>query len=116
MYTMKAAKTNLSVNKYARYYREYQITDNGVPRNITGATIKMQFRKKLSDTVAAFNFAVGTGITVTNAALGKFAMDITSVQTATMDSNYRYDLTIDQGSGIDRLMEGEVLIIDGSTR
>ena len=65
MYTMKAAKTNLSVNKYARYYREYQITDNGVPRNITGATINMQFRKKLSDTVAAFSFAVGTGITIT---------------------------------------------------
>ena len=112
---MAAGKRNVTIEQYARYYEEFVVSDNGVIRNITGSTIKMQLKRKTSDASPAFSYAVGSGITLEDPTNGKFSIAIGPSDTSTMSGVYRYDITIDSGSGADRLLEGDIIISEGVT-
>ena len=56
---------------------EFQVKINAIVVNLTGATIRMQLRKTYDDSVAALSLTSvsSAGITITNAAEGRFKIN-----------------------------------------
>lgn len=84
---------------------------SGNPINLTGYTAKMQLRKKYDSATAALTLATGgQGIVITGAT-GTIAITATDEQTATLDPGfYVYDLDLNNGGVITRLIQGQVTV------
>jgi len=90
-------------------------TTTGLPIDLTGATIRSIFRNRSKQGTAVSTFAIGTGITVTDATNGIFQIDaITPIIWPV--SIYYYDIEITFASGdIRTYIEGTVTVIQDVT-
>lgn len=89
------------------------ISSNNIPVDLTGVTIKMQFRN-YSD-VAVKTFEIGTGFTITNASLGKFSLE-TGVLNVAPD-HYFHDIQITFPTGrVITYLEGRINITPDVSR
>jgi hypothetical protein len=77
----------------------FQLRINGVNVNLTGATIKMQLKKRYCDLTPALSLtSVGSaGITITNASAGQFKINSQIINIPVW--NYVYDLQIAFSNG-----------------
>jgi len=84
---------------------------NGAPINLSGYTAKMQLRRKFDSPTAVLTLATGgQGITITGIT-GTIAITATDEQTGTIDGGlYVYDLELDNGGVITRLIQGQVTV------
>lgn len=78
----------------------FQLKINDVAVNLTGATIKMQLRKKYSDTTAALSLTSvsSAGITITTPLEGRFKINTQIIDIEVY--NYVYDIQITLSSGV----------------
>lgn len=78
----------------------FQLKINEEVVDLTGAVIKMQLRKKYSDTTAALSLTSvsSAGITITNAATGQFKINAQIIDIEVY--NYVYDIQITLASGV----------------
>lgn len=78
----------------------FQLKINEEVVDLTGAVIKMQLRKKYSDTTAALSLTSvsSAGITITNAATGQFKINSQIIDIEVY--NYVYDIQITLASGV----------------
>jgi hypothetical protein len=91
----------------------FTVTVNTIALNLTDAEIRMQVRKT-RDTAAVIDIAVGTGITITDVASGKFRID-EQIFSAT-PGNYQYDIEIILSSGeVKTYIKGSFTIIGDIT-
>lgn len=84
---------------------------DGNPINLTGYTAKMQLRRKFDSATAALTLATGgQGIVITG---GTGTIDITATdeQTGAIDAGlYVYDLDLNNGGIITRLIQGQATV------
>lgn len=78
---------------------EFQVKINAIVVNLTGATIRMQLRKTYDDSVAALSLTSvsSAGITITNAAEGRFKINTQIIDIPVY--NYVYDIQITLADG-----------------
>jgi hypothetical protein len=90
--------------------------NNGTPFNLTGYTARMQVRPKFGADNAVLTLSSVTGGIVITPLTGTLVLTATTVQTGDIPGGfYVYDLEIDSGGVVTRLMQGSVTIRDQVT-
>jgi hypothetical protein len=85
---------------------------NGTPINLTGYTAKMQVRRKFDSSTAVLTLTSlpGGGITITGIT-GTIDLLATDEQTEVIEGGlYVYDLELNNGGAITRLIQGQITI------
>jgi len=110
---MAAAVYNITIDAQADFGRAFEVSESGVPIDITGYTFAAQIREHFhSTTHTSFTTAI------TNAALGLFNISLTDTQTAALVTGKQYyDIVMtDAGGNKQRLLQGDALVAWGITR
>lgn len=111
---MAAGKWNVTVEQGATWIRTITVKDDGVGRDLTGYSIRMQVRQRPESNEVFLSLATGgNGITITDAENGIFQLSLTATQTAALTAvgGYYYDLELEDASGhVTRLLEGRFAV------
>jgi hypothetical protein len=93
------------------FYVNLQYEDpDGNPINLSGNTARMQLRRSFT-TVAELTLTTGGGGIVITGATGNIAITISDEQTEALGSGfYVYDLELDNGGIITRLIQGQITV------
>jgi hypothetical protein len=94
-------------------------TEEFTPINLTGSVLRWQIRRREEDhEVLVFVNSPDNGITITNAAAGEFTVVIPRDKLVRLSpGDYASDLVREMPSGlIERLWEGTVDVVEGTTR
>ena len=119
---MAAGKYNIEMEQGATFTRDIIWKDsNGVAINITGYSIKMQAREDYDSVTPVISLGTVsplTGITIIDAAAGRFRITITAILTAALTfTKAVYDLEMISGAGVvTRLLEGEITLLKEVTK
>lgn len=99
-----------AVEQGATWTRTITVKDDGVARDLTGYTIRMQVRQKPSSSSTYLDIDTVSGeIAITDATNGIFTITLSAAVTAALSpvQGYRYDLELEDGSGVvTRLLTG----------
>jgi hypothetical protein len=88
----------------------YQDSD-GVPINLTGNTARMQLRRTFTSPVADLTLTTASGAIVITGATGNILITITDELTGPLEPGfYLYDLELDNGGVITRLIQGQITL------
>lgn len=118
---MKPAKVNIVIYQGSTFqkYFTWKVGDPAMPVNLTGYSIRCQFRSKLSATESLIEFTTTNGkIIITDPLLGNFYLTLTAEETSAIDfKSAVYDVEVVSPSGyVTRLIEGSVSISPEITR
>lgn len=110
---MAAAVYNITIDAEADFNRSFEVSESGVPINISGYTFTAQIREHFHSTDAtAFT------TTVTDGPNGLFSISLSDTTTAGMAYGKQYyDIVMTDTSGSKtRLLQGDALVAWGITR
>jgi hypothetical protein len=111
---MSAATYNLTIDQGSDFAVEFQISEDGVPRNLTGYFARSQVRKLKTSSDVAVNFTC----TITAPLEGKMVMSLDNTATSMVAGDYHYDMelyTLEDAS-VTRMIEGKVTVTQEVTR
>ena len=108
-----ATKANLVIDQGSTYSTDLTLTDeNGDPLNLSGYAANSQIRKWYSSTNASATFT-----TTINANSGVITLGLTANQTSNLVAGrYVYDVEINDGGEVSRIVEGIVTVTPQVTR
>lgn len=108
-----ATKANLVVDQGTTFSTTLNLTDdNGDPLNLTGYTANSQIRKWYSSVAPAAVFTASI-----NTTSGVITLDLSANQTSSLVAGrYVYDVEINDGMAISRVVEGIVTVTPQVTR
>ena len=112
---MSAATYNLTIDQGSDFAVEFQISENGVPRDLTDYFARSQMRKVKTSSDVANTFTC----IITTPLEGRIEMSLSNADTATVPAgSYHYDLavyTVDDAS-VTRMLQGTVEVTQDVTR
>jgi len=107
---------NITCPQGATWDRTFTVTIGGTALNLTGYTAAMQVRDSAGAATALISLTNGSGITLGGTA-GSVGVTIASTATAALSAgSYSYDLELNSGSTITRLLEGAFNVTGNVTR
>jgi hypothetical protein len=107
---------NITCPQGATWDRTFTVTIGGTALNLTGYTAAMQVRDSAGAATALVSLTNGAGITLGGTA-GSVGVTIASTATAALSAgSYSYDLELNSGSTITRLLEGAFNVTGNVTR
>lgn len=108
-----AVYSNLTVDQGASFSANIDVTDSdGDALNLDGYSIAGQIRKTYSSTTA-----IDFTASIVNASAGVVQISLSATQTNNMKAGrYVYDVEINSGGTITRVVEGQVEVTPGVTR
>jgi hypothetical protein len=108
-----AVYSNLTVDQGASFSANIDVTDSdGDALNLDGYSVAGQIRKTYSSTTA-----VDFTASIINASAGVVQISLSATQTNNMKAGrYVYDVEINSGGTITRVVEGQVEVTPGVTR
>lgn len=108
-----AVYSNLTVDQGASFSANIDVTDSdGDALNLDGYSVAGQIRKTYSSTTA-----VDFTASIVNASAGVVQISLSATQTNNMKAGrYVYDVEINSGGTITRVVEGQVEVTPGVTR
>lgn len=107
---------NITCPQGATWDRTFTVNVGGSPLNLTGYTAAMQVRESADASTALVSLTNGSGISLGGTA-GTIAVTISSTASAAIASgSYTYDLELNSGSTITRLLEGAFNVTGNVTR
>lgn len=108
-----AVYSNLTVDQGASFSANIDVTDSdGDALNLDGYSVAGQIRKTYSSTTA-----VDFTTSIVNASAGVVQISLSATQTNNMKAGrYVYDVEINSGGTITRVVEGQVEVTPGVTR
>lgn len=111
-----SAKYNLVCEQGTTFNFQFQIKDNDTPRNLTSYTGTMTVRPFVGSTDTTVVASSANGRLTIDAANGRITVNIPSSVTAAFDSSrHDYDLIIDSGVTITRILEGKFVVTPAVT-
>jgi hypothetical protein len=117
---MTPAEIDITIYQGATFRKPFQwLTGTpAVPVDLTGGTARMQIRRNISADTPEITLTTETsGITLTNAANGEFAIHLTPEQTAGLDIRKGvYDIELVVGGDTHRVVMGTVEVSKEVTR
>lgn len=108
-----AVYSNLTIDQGASFSANIDVTDSdGDALNLDGYSVEGQIRKTYSSTTA-----VDFTASIINASAGVVQISLSATQTNNMKAGrYVYDVEINSGGTITRVVEGQVEVTPGVTR
>jgi hypothetical protein len=107
---------NIVCPQGATFDRTFTILVNNAPLNLTSYTAAMQVRESARSGTALISLTNGSGITLGGTA-GTIGVVISHTASAAIASGaYSYDLEIDSGGVVTRLLEGSFVVTGNVTR
>jgi hypothetical protein len=112
---MSAATYNIAIDQGSDFAVELQISEEGVPRVLTGYFARAHIRKTKTSGVVAAEFTC----TITDALDGKLTMVMPNADTSALAyGSYFYDMEIYtlNDAAVTRMLQGEVVVTQEVTR
>lgn len=109
---MTAGIYNFTIDQGSTWTLQLVYNDpNGDPINLTGYTAKMQVRRKFDSATAVLTLSTSNGGISITGLTGTINLIATDEQTGAIDGGlYVYDLELENGGAITRLIQGQVTI------
>jgi hypothetical protein len=109
---MTAGIYNFTIDQGSTFYLNLIYQDSsGVPINLTGNTARMQLRRAFTSTAADLTLTTASGAIVITGATGNILITISDELTGTLEPGfYLYDLELDNGGIITRLIQGQITL------
>ena len=111
-----SAKFNLVCDQNTTFNFQFVIQNDGVPWNLTGYTGTMTVRPFVGASTTTIVASTANGRMVLDAALGRVTITISSALTGAISAaRYSYDLVLDSGTVITRILEGKFIVTGAVT-
>ena len=111
-----SAKYNLVIDQNTTFNFQFVIQNDGVPWNLTGYTGTMTVRPFVGASTTTIVASTANGRMVLDAALGRVTITISSALTGAISAaRYSYDLVLDSGTVITRILEGKFIVTGAVT-
>ena len=111
-----SAKFNLVCDQATTFNFQFVIQDEGVPWNLNGYTGTMTVRPFVGASTTTIVASTANGRMVLDAALGRVTITISSALTGAISAaRYSYDLVLDSGTVITRILEGKFIVTGAVT-
>ena len=114
------ARRNVTIRQGATWVLAFRVRDDGVARNLTGWSARMQVRETHASATALLSLtsSPAAGVTI-DTGLGKVTLEATAAQTAALPAPLAavYDVEMVSPAGkVDRVLEGVARITPEVTR
>lgn len=107
---------NITCPQGATWDKTFTVNVGGTALDLTGYTAAMQVRESVGATATLVSLTNGSGITLGGTA-GTIGVTISSTASAAISAgSYSYDLELNSGSTITRLLEGAFNVTGNVTR
>ena len=106
---------NLVVPQTTTFNFSSVIQTDGTPWNLTNYTATMTVRPFLGSTTTTLLATTANGKITLGGALGTIDIDLSAVDTTLKAESYVYDLVLNSGSVITRILEGQFIVTAGAT-
>ena len=106
---------NLVVPQTTTFNFSSVIQTNGTPWNLTGYTAIMTVRPFLGSTTVTLLATTGNGKITLGGSTGSITVNLSALDTTLKAESYVYDLVLDSGSEITRILEGQFIVTAGVT-
>lgn len=111
-----SAKFNLVCDQATTFNFQFQILNNETPWNLTGYTGTMTVRPFVGATTTTVVASTANGRMVFTPLQGRINVTLSADITADIvASRYSYDLVLDSGSSITRILEGKFIVTGAVT-
>ena len=111
-----SAKFNVVCDQATTFNFPFVIQDDGVPWNLNGYTGTMTVRPFVGASTTTIVASTDNGRMVLDAALGRVTITISSALTGAISAaRYSYDLVLDSGSVVTRILEGKFVVTGAVT-
>ena len=111
-----SAKYNLVCDQATTFNFQFQILNDQTPLNLTGYTGTMTVRPFVGASTTTIVASTANGRMVLDAALGRVTITISSALTGAISAaRYSYDLVLDSGSVVTRILEGKFVVTGAVT-
>lgn len=114
---MPAVVYNLEIEQGTTFTQTFVKKDGGgLPVNLTDYTARMQIRPSISSGTVMLELTTENGGILLGGVTGEITLVFTEANTKALTRNGVYDLELDSGSTVERLLQGEVIISKEVTR
>jgi hypothetical protein len=111
-----SAKFNLVCDQATTFNFQFQILNNETPWNLTGYTGTMTVRPFVGASTTTVVASTANGRMVLTALQGRINVTLSAAITADIVAGrYSYDLVLDSGSSITRILEGKFIVTGAVT-
>ena len=111
-----SAKFNLICEQATTFNFQFVSQNDGVPWNLTNYTGVMTVRPFVGASTTTIVASTANGRMVLDAALGRVTITISSALTGAISAaRYSYDLVLDSGSVVTRILEGKFVVTGAVT-
>ena len=111
-----SAKFNLVCDQATTFNFQFVIQEDGVHWNLNGYTGTMTVRPFVGASTTTIVASTANGRMVLDAALGRVTITISSALTGAISAaRYSYDLVLDSGTVITRILEGKFIVTGAVT-
>jgi hypothetical protein len=110
-----SATFNLLLEQATTFNFQFQIKNDSTPWDLTGYTGTMTVRPFTGSTTETFVATLANGYMVFNQPAGRVTVTFPSTITNITAGRYVYDLVLDSGTEIYRILEGQFTVTPGVT-
>jgi len=110
-----SATYNLVVPQATTYPFQFQIKTDNVVWNLTGYSATMTVRPFLGSASTTLLATTANGKIVLDAINGRVSVTFSATDTNIKANTYVYDLVLDSGSEVTRILEGQFIVTAGVT-
>lgn len=111
-----SAKYNLTCDQATTFNFQFQILNDTIPWNLTSYTGTMTVRPFVGSTTTTLVASTTNGYMVLSPADGRINITVPASVTADIASGrYSYDLVLDSGSTVTRILEGKFVVTGAVT-
>jgi len=112
-----SAKYNLVCDQATTFNFQFQITNDGTPWNLTGYTGTMTVRPFVGASTTTVVASTANGRMTFDNANGRVTVTINATTTGAIGAGrYSYDLVLDSGSTVTRILEGKFVVTGAVTQ
>ena len=106
---------NLVCPQATTFNFQFQITENGTPWNLTGYQVIMTVRPFAGSTTTTLLATIENGKIAVDPYNGRITITFSALDTAIKAESYVYDVMLDSGSVVTRILEGQFIVVAGVT-
>lgn len=111
-----SAKYNLVCDQATTFNFQFQIQNDGTPWDLTGYTGTMTVRPFVGSTTTTVEATTTNGYMVFTALTGQVTITLSAAITGAISAGrYSYDLVLDSGTTVTRILEGKFIVTGAVT-
>ena len=110
-----SATYNLTCEQATTFNFQFQIKNDATPWNLTGYTGTMTVRPFVGSTTTTLLATTANGKMVFDNTNGRVTVTFSDTETDIVANRYDYDLVLDSGSVVTRLLSGKFIVVAGVT-